>query len=61
MKGNQCQKFFLAIFRNEVTTVLTPSTLEGGEWAEVEVLTSSTSTGDGGGGADGHVFRFGDI
>ncbi len=23
---------FLAIFRNEITTILTPSTSEGGEW-----------------------------
>ncbi len=33
---------FLAIFRNEIMTILTPSTSEGGEW---------------GGGGD-HVFRF---
>ncbi len=34
---------FLAIFRNEITTILTPSTSEGDEW----------------GGGGGHVFRFG--
>ncbi len=25
-------KYFLAIFRNEITTIPTPSTSEGGEW-----------------------------
>ncbi len=37
---NQC---LLAIFWNEITTILTPSTSEGGDW---------------GGGGD-HVFHFG--
>ncbi len=27
---------FLAIFRNEMTTILTPSTSEGGEWGRWE-------------------------
>ncbi len=31
--------YFLAIFRNEITTILTPSTSEGGEWVEVGVVT----------------------
>ncbi len=25
-------RYFLAIFRNEMTTILTPATSEGGEW-----------------------------
>ncbi len=30
--GKETKIYFLAIFRNEITTILTPSTSEGGEW-----------------------------
>ncbi len=45
--------FFLATFRNEITTILTPSTSQGGEWGLF--WHPRLHKGASGGG---HVFRF---